>query len=808
MTAFLYDLRQAFGALRRAPGFTLAAMLTLALGIGATTALFSLTHQLLLGHLPYPEPDRLVAAFESHRGKHYPFAHQTLCEWRDQSSTLVLGGYSQTGLNLTGLGDTAVLLGGVRVTAGFFDALGVKPAMGRLFTRADEAAGASDKVVVTWAFWRNRLGSDPAVVGRSLVLDGKPTEIIGVLPETFLTPYARGEEIFKITPNVYTDNQRGSHSYETIARLKPGATLASANAELQAFGARSAAAYPDTNDGGSGGVEPLRESLTRDGRGPLLFLLGATGLLLLIACVNVTNLFLARAAAREREMAVRLALGAGRRQLLRQFFAEALVVAAGGTLFAGLMAMGLLRLLEPFALRGAPPSLLQGGVHLSGTAWALSLGLTLACAVAVAIAPTLQADRLGLREILAEGGRGLTSQRGLRFRRALVAAQIGLCLVLVLSTALFMRSLMWIEGRDPGFQAAGRMAFQVRLPDQDYPKEAQADRFFRELQARLQAIPGVESAAAGGILPFYGSHSRTVVGPDAQMDARSTTATGADMNIILPGWFETLGTPLREGRFPSKADLEDGTGRIWISESLAKKLFPGQSAVGRILHSGVGSETTPNNPPMVVTGVVADVHERNLDLPPEDRFWVLQSQYPSGQMALVIRSGASPEALRGPIQEALRGLDPRLPLSRIETLQSLVDRSLRNRRMVTALLGGFTLLALLLAAVGIHGVVSFQVAQRTREIGIRMALGAQLREVIGLILGQGLRLALWGLAVGLLVSLALGRVIASQIRGVQTLDPMSLALALGVLAASAFLASLLPALRAARVDPMEALRSE
>ena len=807
MTAFVYDLRQALASLRKAPGFTLAAMLTLALGIGATTALFSLTHQVLLGHLPYPEPERLVEAYEAHRGRSFPFAHQTLCEWRDQSTTLELGGYSQAGMNLTGQGD-AVVLGGVKVTAGFFDALGARPAKGRLFTRADEAAGASDKVIVAWAFWRDRLGSDPSVIGRSLVLDGRPTEIIGVLPEAFLTPWARGEQIFKITPNVYTDNQRGAHSFQAIARLRPGATLASANAELRALGERFAAAYPDTNAGGSGNAEPLRDALNRDGRGPLLFLLGATGLLLLIACVNVTNLFLARAAARERDMAVRLALGAGRRQLLGQFFAEALLVSAGGTLLAALLATGLLRLLEPFVLQGAPPSLLQGGVRLSGAAWALSLSLTLGCALAVAIAPTIQADRLGLREILAEGGRGLTSQRGLRFRRALVAGQIGLCLVLVLSTALFMRSLLWIQGRDPGFRAEGRMAFLVSLPDQDYPTEAQADRFFRELQRRLEAIPGVESAAAGGILPFYGAHARTVVGLDANLDARSTTALGADMNIVLPGWFETLGTPLREGRFPVKADLDDRTGRIWISQSLAAKLFPGQSAVGRTLHSGVGSETSPNNPPLVVTGVVADVHERDLDLPPEDRFWVLQSQYPSGRMAMVLHASASPEALRGPIKEALRGLDPRLPLDRIDTLQSLVDRSLRNRRMVTMLLGGFTLLALLLAAVGIHGVVAFQVAQRTREIGIRMALGAQLREVVGLILGQGLRLAAWGLGAGLLASLAFGRVIGSQIRGIQPLDPASLVLALGVLAASAFLASLLPALRAARVDPIEALRSE
>ncbi|HJW08181.1 MAG TPA: ABC transporter permease, partial [Holophagaceae bacterium] len=290
MALLIFDLKRALAALRKAPGFTLAAMLTLGLGIGATTALFSLTHQLLLGRLPYAEPDRLAAAFETVRGRATTFSHQTLCEWRDQSTTLeALGGYRQTGLNLRGQGDPVVLRG-ARVTAGFFDALRVQPAKGRLFTRADEAAGASDKVIGTYAFWRDRLGSDPAAVGRSLLIDGKSVELIGVMPEGFLTPFARSEELFKIDPNAYTDNQRGSHSYEAIARLKPGATLASANAELKALGARWAAAYPDSNEGCSAGVEPLRESLARDGRGPVLFLLGATGLLLLIACVNVTNL--------------------------------------------------------------------------------------------------------------------------------------------------------------------------------------------------------------------------------------------------------------------------------------------------------------------------------------------------------------------------------------------------------------------------------------------------------------------------------------------------------------------------------------
>ena len=808
MRAFLHDLRLALRSLVRAPGFTAAAMLTLALGVGATTALFSLTRQLLLGRLPYPQAGRILSVQESMRGRPFSFAHQTLCEWRDQAGSFeALGGYRSTGMNLTGLGDPLVLRG-ARVTAGFFDALQVHPALGRLFTRADEAAGASDKAVVAWSFWRERLGGDPAAVGRILTLNGRPTELVGILPEGFVTPFGRGEDLFKIEPDAYTDNQRGNHSFQAIGRLRDGVAPAQAQAELKALAARTAEAHPDSNAGGGALAEPLRDALTRDGRGPLLFLLGATGLLLLIACVNVTNLFLARAAARERDMAVRLALGAGRGELFRQFLSEALLVSAGGALLAGIFALGLIRGLEPLLLRGAPAALIQGGLRLSGAAWGLSLALALACAFAVALAPALQADRLRLREVLAEGGRGLTALRGLRFRRALVAAQVGLCLVLVLATALFTRSLLWIEGRDPGFRPEGRLAFQVHLPDQDYPKEAQDDQFFRELQARLQAIPGVQSASAAAILPFSGSHSATVVGLDADLDARSTASVEADLNIILPGWFETLGTPLRAGRFPAAADLQDGTRRIWISESLARRLFPGQDPVGRTMHCGVGTETTPDNPPLVVTGVIADLHERNLERPAEDRFWVLQSQYPSGTMSLVLRTGASPEAIRGPVKEALRSLDPRIPLGDIDRLQTLLDRSLQGRRSVTSLLGGFTLLALLLAVVGIQGVVAFQVAQRNREIGIRMALGAEVRQVVGLILGQGLRLAAWGLAGGVLASLALARVIASQVPGVLPLDPLSLAAALATLAAAALLASLLPALRAARVDPMIALRSE
>lgn len=804
----LHDFRHALRSLLKAPAFSLAATLTLALGIGATTALFSLTRQLLLGHLPYPEPERLVVAYQTLRGQSGVFAHQSLAEWRDQSRTFThLGGYRQTGFNLTDLGEPRVLRG-ARISAGFLEALQVRPHLGRLFTRADEAAGASDKVILTYGTWRDLLGSDPAVLGRRLVLDGRGLEVVGVLPRDFLTPFARGEGLFKIEPNAYTANARGSHAFEAVGRLAPGATLAGAREELALFAAREAQAHPDTSLGLGAAVTPLREALTRDSRQPLLFLLAATGLLLVIACVNVTNLFLARAAARERDMAVRLALGAGRRDLLATFLAEALLVAGSGVALALLFAQGLLGLLEPLLLRSAPASLLAGGMRLSLPALALSLGLTLTCALVVALAPTLQADRLSLRMVLSESGRGLTSQRGQRFRQALVSAQVGLCLLLVLSTALFMRSLLWIEGRDPGFRAAGRLTFTVSLPARTYATEDQIARFYQALVPRLQALPGVASAAGGRVLPFSGSRARTIVYREGQDPNRPGDTLEADMNLITPDWFRTLGTPLVEGRLPQASDLQDGLRRIWISRSLAQRLYPGLSAVGRRMHSGAGGDTTPDDPPLEIAGVVADVHDRNLERAPEDRFWLLHAHYPDPTLALVLETDASPAALRPALQAALRSLDPDLPVTGLDRLQDLLERSFQGRRMVTALLGGFTLLALLLAAVGIHGVVAFQVAQRTREIGIRMALGAEVGQVLALILGQGLRLTAWGLGIGLLADLALARVIRSQIHGVQPLDPLSLFAALALLGLSAALASLLPALRAARVDPAIALRSE
>lgn len=807
MIPFRLDLSRALRSLRKVPGFTLAAMLTLALGIGATTALFSITNQLLQGRLPYPAPERLVAVYQTLRGNRSVFAHQSLTEWRDRSTTLSdLGGFRQAGLNLTGLGDPRVLRG-ARVTAGYFEALQARPMLGRIFTRDDEKAGASDKVILSYGTWRDVLGSDPGAVGRSLTLDGRPMEVVGVMPRTFLTPFARNEEIFKVEPNAYTDNQRGNHSYEAIGRLAPGVSLASARQEMRLMAAQEAQAFPDSSVGLGADMEPLRQALTREGRTPLLFLLGATGLLLLIACVNVTNLFLARAAARERDMAVRLALGAGRRDLLRTFLAEATVISTGGVLFSLLLAQGLIRALEPFVLRGVPASLLAGGLRVSLPALAFALAITLLCTVVVALAPTLQADRLSLREILSEGGRGLTSIRGLRFRRILVASQVGLCLLLVLSTALFLRTLLWIQDQDPGFRAEGRVAFQVRLPSQDYPKEAQVDRFYRDLLARLRAIPGVAAADAGAVLPFSGSHSRTIVFKEGQTPELTPDALEADMNIVTPGWFETLGTPLVEGRYPTEADTQSGGRRIWISRSLARKLYP-EGAVGHRMRTGAASETTDGNTELEITGVVADVHERNLELPAEDRFWVLESAFPTSILAVVLKTDAPPQALRGSIQAALKGLDPRLPLASVERLQTYVDRSLQGRRMVTLLLGGFTLLALLLAGVGIHGVVAYQVAQRSREIGIRMALGAEARQVLGLILGQGLRLTAWGLAAGLVSSLALARLLASQVYGIRPLDPVSIASALAVLGGSALLASLLPALRATRVDPAVGLRAD
>lgn len=802
MTAFLNDLAYALRGLFRTPGFTLVAVLTLALGMGANTAIFSLVDRLLLRPLPLPEPGRLMVVTEFSAGSGAPRDNLSWPDFedlrRDAASFTGLAATRNAGVNLTGDGEPEQLRAGM-VTPNFFDVLQVAPRLGRTFTGEEGKPGGPRGVLLTDALWRRRFGADPAVVGRSLRLDGEDVPVLGILPPAFEFPYQlRGAELF--LPLALSPDQlksRGSHFLGGVGRLKPGVTVEAARQEVSALVARLAQAYPETNTNYAGKVVPLQEEVVRRSRPLLWTLLGAVGFVLLIACANVANLLLARSAGRERELAIRAALGADRRRLVLQLLTESLVLGfAGGILgllLAQAAAAGLLQLL--------PLRVPAGEALLDGRVLAFTAALALGTALVFGALPALQATRADLQEGLREGAKGSASPVHQRLRAGLVAAEVALATALLVSAGLMLRSLWDLERVDPGFRPEGVAVASLDLPARKYPGAAARRAFASRVLQRLQASPGIEAAAAADLIPLNGmttSSSYAVEGlPDTD---RPPVALHQD---VTPDYFRTLGIPVLKGRAFEAGD----SGVVMVSESLARHHWPGQDAVGRrISLSGSGG------PWLTVVGVAADVRYESLSEAPASQFYLpLMDPASEGDripLLTVAARGPSASALKPLLKAALREADPEMPLTRLRTLAELLDQDRRDSRSRSALFGAFAALALVLAGVGIYGVTSTLVAQRTREIGIRMALGAQVRDVLAMVLAQGLRTIALGTALGLAATLALGRLLQSQVAGLATADPGLYAAVLATLAAVALAATLLPALRAAKVDPAVALRTE
>ncbi len=802
MSAFLNDLAYALRSLLRTPGFTLTAALTLALGIGANTAIFSLVDRLMLRPLPLPDPGRLMVVTEYSAASGSPRDNLSWPDYEDlaRETTAFTGvaAFRNAGVNLTGDGEPEQLRAG-RVTPNFFDVLQVAPRVGRTFTGDEGRPGGPRGAILTDALWRRRFGADPGVVGRSLRLDGEDVPVLGVLPPGFEFPYQlRGAELFM--PLALSPDQlkaRGSHFLGGVGRLKPGATLEAARQEVSALIARLAKAYPETNVNYAGKVVPVQEEVVRRAKPLLWTLLGAVGFVLLIACANVANLLLARSAGREREFAIRAALGADRRRLVAQLLTESLLLGlvggALGLLLAQAAAGGLVRLL--------PLRLPAGEALLDARVLLFTGALALGTVLVFGALPALQATRADLQEGLREGAKGSASPVHQRLRAGLVAAEVALATALLVSAGLMLRSLWKLETVDPGFRPDGVAVASLDLPARKYPGAAARRAFATRVLQRLEGTPGVEAAAAADLVPLNGmttSSSYSVEGlPDTD---RPPVALHQD---VSPGYFKAMGIPVLRGR-----SFQDGdSGVVMVSESLARHHWPGQDAVGkRISLSGSGG------PWLAVVGVAADVRYENLSEAPASQFYLpLMDPAAEGDrvpLLTVVARGANAEALKPFLKAALREADPELPLTRLRTMADLVAQDREASRSRSALFAAFAALALLLAGVGIYGVTSTLVAQRTREIGIRMALGAQVRDVVAMVLGQGLRTILLGAGFGLAATLALGRVLRSQLTGVAPTDPATYAGVLATLSLVALAATLLPALRAARVDPAVALRSE
>jgi putative ABC transport system permease protein len=810
LDGWLWDVRLAARRLAHRPGFTLPAAAILALALGANASIFSLVEAVLLRPLPYRDPGRLVVLWEDHSRREGSartmMAPATFEDFRRQSRLLrplaAVLSHQFDLVDLAGTGEAEVVYGS-EVDASFFPLLGTAPRLGRTLGEADLNGGAAavPAAVLSHELWRRRFGGDARVLGRTVHLDGKDFTVAGVMPAGFMvplhwrTPGQRAELWVPLVPRPKYQNHQ-FHMYYVLGRLAPGATLARARSEAQAIAGRLAAEFPKECGGMRASVVPLAEQVAGDARASLLLLLGAVTFLLLIACANLAGLLLARSTARQRELAVCTALGAGRGRLAGQVIAEGLLlVLAGGAGGLGLAWAGM-RVLPALL----PPDLPRAeGVRLDGALLAYVFAASIATGLLAAAIPAWRAAGARLSRALAASGRGASQgSGGTRLGGALVVAQIAVSLLLLAGAALMLTSFSRLRDVDPGFRADHALTFEVAAPGR-HPSEAQQERFFRELTRRLAALPGV--VAAGGITrlplePAYGISELVVEG--RPIPAQGPPIVGG--RGVTPDYFRAMSIPLLAGRPFSERDDARAPGVALVNRALARRFFAGEPVVGRRLGRG--------EPRLRIVGVVGDTSFDSLAGEPQPELFLPTAQGGPGGLAMVVRTASDPLALAAAVRREVRAIDRNLPVNRMRTLEDQVRRSLTRPRfslLVVLVLAG---VALALAAAGVGGLMAYTVAQRTREIGIRMALGAERRDAVRMVLGQAARLALAGVGLGLGGGFALMRWLAGQLYQARAAEPLPYLAGAACLLAAALLAGWLPARRASRVDPMIALRHE
>ena len=787
------EIRLAWRRLGRTPGFTAAAALTLALGIGAVTAVVTLVDAALLRPLPFPESGRLVVAWEQQPPRERErVSARNFIDWRRESRTFSgLAAWIVWGRAVTGAGEPEELPL-VRASAGLFRVLGVEPALGRGFLPEEETPGRDRVVVLSHGFWTSRYGADPGMVGRRILLDGEPYEVVGVMPPGFRFPDDNSVALW--TPLGFNESElagRAQRMFNVIGRLAPGADLASARAELATIARRLAAAHPETNAGWGVTLLPAPEVAGAASRRPLLLLLGAVGFVLLLACVNVGHLFLVRALDRKREMAVRIALGAAPARLVRLLMVESAMVAlVGGALGIAIAAWSL-----P-AVRALDPDLVPGWRELAvdGRILALASAVLVGVTLASGLLPALRAARGG-------PGGALTTRGGLP--RGVIVAEAALSVVLLIGAGLFLRSLVRLQRQDPGFEPGRVLAATIFPSDAKYDDDEKQVAFFSTLVDHLRGMPGVEAAGAVTTLPM------NPVGIDYDLPFSPTgtpPAPGPRQEVDFRGvegdYFRALGIPLKRGRAIESSDRADAARVAVVNQTLARGFFPDADPVGRRVWVGGGLGA------VTVVGVVGDVRHRGLAARPRPEIYVPSAQYPQGGMTVVVRTQGDPAALSRALKQQVYAIDRDQPISSIVTASELVAGSVAPRRTQLFLFGGFAALALALAAIGVYGVVAYAVGRRSREIGIRMALGATDRNVRRAVLLPGLFLAAAGVAAGSGAAWAMSRLLAAELYEVSPHDPAAYISAALVLLAVAWAACEIPARRASRLDPLTVLRSE
>ena len=805
MERLFQDLRYGFRMLYKNPGFTVVALLALALGIGANTAIFSVVNSVLLRPLSYSDPARLVMIWENHQQRGGPerewASPADFRDYQEQTNSFEhITAFLGWGPTLTGQGEPEDLLGAA-VSHDTFAMLGIQPTLGRTFSEEEDRPGAEKVVVLSNQLWNRRFASDPTIIGKNIALSDENYTVIGVMPRGFTFPVLTNAELFRaIKPTIagLQGCDRGCVILRLIARLKSNVPIEAARAEMNAIAVQTAERYPESNKGVGTTLVPLQEQLVGDVRPAMLVLLGAVGLVLLIACANVANLLLARAATREKEVAIRAALGASRTRLIRQHLTESLTLAFIGGTLGLILAFWLVHLLVSFAPKGTPRI---GEISIDPIVLAFTCGIALFTGIAFGLAPALLSSKANLGNALKEGGRdSAVTSRGARIRSALVVFEVALALMLLIGAGLLIKSFVNLQHIDPGFNPRSALRVDVSLPRTRYPARNQPAVFYKQLIERIAALPGVQSVGGISRLPLSGGGTDS----EFEIDGRPPSEPGHQMvawySSVTPDYFRTLGIRLIKGREPAESDTADSPKVVFISEMMARRYFSDEDPVGKRLVFGSDKRE--------IVGIVSDVSHFGLTQDARPAMYFPHAQSPARGMSLVVRTASNPLALTASIRNQVSSLDQNLATSNVMTLEELVGSSLAEPRFTLLLLGSFAGVALVLSAIGVYGVVSYSVSQRSHEIGVRMALGAQVSDVLRLVIAQGMTLVLGGVGVGLVAAFALSRVMSKLLYGVSPTDVTTFAATSLILTGVALGACFVPGRRATRVDPMESLRYE
>ena len=809
MTSLMQDVRYAIRMCLRTPGFTTVAVLALALGIGANTAIFTIVNAVLIERLPFRDASRLVVIWETNaRRPNRPnvIAPANFLRWRDRADAFErMAAFYDLTVNLTGSGDPEQLVAQA-VTPDFFPTLGAAPFLGRTFAADEGPEGHDNVAMLSYGLWQRRFGADPAIVGRTIRLSGDTVTVIGVMPPDTQIFFKSGSLVGKPAeiwlPFAFTEAQRQPRGryMAAIGRLKPGVGLGAAQSQMSAIAATLTKEWPEFDTGWSVRLAPLREELAGELRGALLVLTGAVAFVLLIACANVANLLLARGAVRSREIAIRTALGAPRRRLIRQLLTESLVLGLTGGVVGLLVAqwgVDFLRAVSPVDLTTL------GHVRLSYPVLAFTAGVSMLTAVICGFAPAFEGSRTVVQESLKDGARQVGgSSRNRRLRHAFVVSEVALAVVLLVGAGLMLRTFAAMRGVDPGFNAHNILTVRVALPGSKYPEPAQRVQFFQEAVSRIGALPGVEAAGEVSVLPLAGLGSATGFTIAGQPPPAAGQTPVTDVRMCDNGYFRTMNVPLVRGRLFTDREMRERSNVVIINATLARQYFGERDPIGQQLNVAMSDPIIPT----AIVGVVGDARYADLVTAPRAMVYWPHPQLVFGAMTLTVRTAGDPRALAPAVQHVIQSIDKDQPVSDVRTMEQWMAKSLAQTRFSSMLLAVFAGVALLLAAIGIYGVMSYTVSQRTSEIGIRLALGADERAIMRLIVGNGLRLAVLGLGIGVVLALALSRSITAQLYQTSGADPATFAGVVAVLGAVAVLASYIPARRASHIPPVEALR--